>query len=124
VNVVDSSGWLEYFAGTSRAKHFAGAIEDVKSLFVPTVSLLEVFKRVLEQRGENDALQAVALMQQGASVELTAVLAIDAARLGKALHLPLADSIMLASARHVGAVLWTQDADFKDIPDVKYFPKS
>jgi toxin FitB len=120
VNVVDSSGWLEYFAGGPNAAFFAPAIEDPPKLVVPTLALLEVFKRVLQQRGENDALQAVALMQQGNVVDLDAGLALEAARLGVELELPLADSVMLATARAHRATFWTQDSDFEKINDVKF----
>ncbi len=70
MNVVDSSGWLEYFADGSNADFFATPIETSAELLVLTVSLYEVFKRVLQQRGENEALQAIALMQQGTVIEL------------------------------------------------------
>jgi len=124
LNVVDSSAWLEYFAGGEDAEHFAKAIEAVDRLVVPSVCLVEVFKIVLRQRGESDALQAVALMQQGRVVDLDASLALAAAKAGVDHKLPLADSIVYATARLVGAVLWTQDADFEGLADVEYFPKS
>lgn len=123
MNVVDSSGWLEYFADGSNARHFTKPIELVRDLLVPSLSIAEVFKRVLTQRGEDSALQAVAAMQQGRIVELDVPIAIMAAKLGAELRLPLADSVMLASARAHQAVLWTQDSDFKDVENVKYFPK-
>ena len=122
MNVVDSSGWLEYFAGGPNADFFAPAVETVDELVVPTVSLFEVFKRVLQQRGEGDALQAIALMQQGSVVELTAPIALDAARASAELGLPMADSIILATARAHQATLWTQDSDFDGIEGVKYVP--
>lgn len=124
MNVVDSSAWLEYFADGPNADFFASAIETTAELLVPTVSLYEVFKRVMQQRGEGAALQAVALMQQGQNIELTTPLALSAARLSIELHLPMADSIILASARAHGATLWTQDADFQDIPGVQYVSKN
>lgn len=122
-NVVDSSAWLEYFAGGPSAGHFAGAIEDVDRLLVPAICLLEVFKVVLRQRGESDALQAVALMQQGKVVDLGASLALTAGRVGVENKLPLADSIVYATAVSTGGVVWTQDQDFDGLPDVRYFPK-
>lgn len=124
MNVVDSSGWLEFFADGPNAGHFESAIVDVDRLVVPTISLLEVFKRVLQQRGENSALQAVAQMRQGKVIDLDADIALAAAHLGIACKLPLADSIMLATARAHGATLWTQDADFSGIDGVRYFPKT
>ncbi len=120
MNVVDSSAWLEYFAAGPNASFFAPAIEKTDDLIVPTLSLHEVFKRVLQQRGENDALQAVAAMQQGRAVELSAPLALAAARLSLDRRLPMADSIMLATAQAYHATLWTQDADFEGVAGVNY----
>jgi predicted nucleic acid-binding protein len=120
MNIVDSSGWLEYFAEGPNAAFFAPAITKTGELIVPTVSLYEVFKRVYQQRGESEALVAVALMEQGALVDLDATIALGAARISVEMKLPMADSIMLATARHAGAVLWTQDADFEGIDDVRY----
>ena len=123
MNVVDSSGWLEYFADGPNANFFADAIEATTDLLVPTVTLYEVFKRVIQQRGEGDALQAVALMQQGQVLELSSPLALSAARLSIEHRLPMADSMILASANAHGATLWTQDADFEGIPGVQYIAK-
>ena len=123
MNVVDSSGWLEYFADGPNAKFFAPAVEATRDLMVPTLSLYEVFKRVLQQRSENDALQAVALMQQGLVVELTSPIALSAARLSADTKLPMADSIMLATARAHQAAFWTQDADFEGVAGVKFVAK-
>jgi predicted nucleic acid-binding protein len=120
MNVVDSSGWLEYFANGKNAGFFAPAIEDSSRLVVPTLSLFEVFKRVLQQRGDPPALQAVALMHQGRVVDLDATLALAAARLSAVERLPLADSVMLATARAFQATLWTQDADFAGRDGVRY----
>lgn len=120
MNVVDSSGWLEYFADGPAAGFFAPAIERPAELVVPTLSLYEVFKRVLQQRDEGAALNAVALMQQGTVVDLSAPLALSAAALGAALKLPLADSVIYATARAFEATLWTQDADFEGLPHVRY----
>jgi predicted nucleic acid-binding protein len=122
-NVVDSSAWLEYLADGPGATNFAAAIEDVGRLVVPAVCLLEVFRVVLRQRGENDALQAAALMRQGQVVDLDAGLALAAATLGVAHKLPLADSVVYATAQAVGGVVWTQDEDFDGLGDVQYFPK-
>ena len=120
MNVVDSSAWLEYFAEGPNAEEFAAAIEDTAQLVVPSVTLLEVCKRFLQQRGEDDALQAVGVMQQGEVVELTAELALDAAELGFRRGLALADSIIYATAQAYGATLWTQDDDFEGLPGVEY----
>ena len=123
MNVVDSSGWLEYFADGPNAQFFSSAIEDTAQLLVPTVSLYEVFKRVLPQRGEANALQVTGVMQQGKVVNLDAALALQAAHLSSTLKLPMADSIMLVSARAFDAIFWTQDADFKGLPDVRFVEK-
>jgi len=123
MNVVDSSGWLEYFADAPNANKFAPVIQNTADLIVPTLSLYEVFKRVLQQRSETEALQAIAVMHQGRVVDLNMAIALKAAHLSLELSLPMADSIMLATAREYQATLWTQDADFKSVEDVKYFPK-
>lgn len=122
-NVVDSSAWLAYFADEPTASRFAGAIEDVRRLVVPSVCLLEVFKVVARQRGEGDALQAVAIMQQGRVIDLDSMLALSAARVALDLKLPLADSVVYATAQSIAGVIWTQDEDFDGLPDVRYFPK-
>ena len=123
MNVVDSSGWLEYLADGPNADFFANSILATADLLVPTLSLYEVFKRVLQQRGEDDALQAVALMQQGTIVELSGSLALSAARISLNDKIPMADSIMLATARAYGATLWSQDSDFENIAGVRYIAK-
>jgi predicted nucleic acid-binding protein len=123
MNVVDSSAWLEYFANGPNAAFFGPAIEQMGELMVPSLTIYEVFKRVLQQRDEGDALRAVALMQQGTVVDLDARLAVTAARLSRDTGLPMADSVVLATARLHGATLWTQDADFKNLPEVRYRAK-
>jgi len=123
MKVVDSCGWLEYFGNGPNAAFFAKAIERTADLVVPTVSLYEVFKRVLQQRGEGDALQAVAVMQQGLVAELSGTMALSAARISVDLGLPMADSIMLATARAYDATLWTQDAGFEGVPGANYVRK-
>jgi toxin FitB len=120
VNVVDSSGWLEYFAAGPNAAFFSSALEDVSDLVVPSVSIYEVFKRVLQQRGEGPALQAVALMQQGTVLDLGASSALAAARLSVEAGLPMADAIILSAARSAGATFWTQDAHFEGMEGVRY----
>lgn len=122
-NVVDSSAWLAYLADEPNAQHFAGAIEDTAALVVPAICVLEVFKVVLRERGEGDAIQAAALMQQGRVIDLDAELALAAAKLGIDYNLPLADSVVYAVASLVSGTVWTQDSDFDGLGDVKYFPK-
>jgi predicted nucleic acid-binding protein len=123
VNVVDSSGWLEYFADGPNADFFATGVEDVPELVVPSISIYEVFKRVLQQRGEGAALQAVAVMQQGLLVDLNVSIALRAARISVDFRLPLADSVILATAREHNATLWTQDSDFEGMEGVRYIEK-
>ncbi len=123
MNVVDSSGWLEYFADGVNADFFAPVIEDVGELIVPTISLYEVFKRILQQRGENAAIQAVAAMQQGIVVDVDAGVAIHAAKMSASLRIPMADSIILTTARMYNATVWTQDADFKGLDGVQYIER-
>ena len=123
MNVVDSSAWLEYFADGPNAKHFASPIENSHELLVPTIVLLEVFKRVSQQRDESQALQYVGVMQQGSVVELSSALALSAAAFGLRHKLPLADSIIYATARQANAIVWTQDSDFEGLEGVQYWPK-
>jgi predicted nucleic acid-binding protein len=123
MNIVDSSGWLAYFADEPNAKHFLTPLNDTASLVVPTVTIYEVFKVVLRESSENQALQAAVAMQKGTVVDLAASLAIAASKLSLAHNLPMADSIILATAQEFGATIWTQDSDLKNIGDVKYFPR-
>ena len=123
MNVVDSCGWLEYFADGPNADFFAPAVENISELLIPSISVYEVFKRVLQQRGEGDALQAIAALTQGKVVELDTALALGAAKISVELRLPMADSVMLATARAHNATLWTQDADFENIEGVQYVRK-
>jgi toxin FitB len=120
MNLVDSCGWLEYFANGPHADYFAGPVEDTNSLLVPTICIYEVFRRLLQQRGRSDALEAVAAMRQATVVPLTDTLAMEAAALGLEHQLPMADSVILATARAFNATLWTQDAHFDSIPGVRY----
>jgi predicted nucleic acid-binding protein len=120
MNIVDSSGWLDYFASGPNADFFSDPIEDTEELLVPTISLYEVFKRILQQRGETEALKAVAFMQSGAILDLTSTIALHAANISNDLKIPMADSVMLASARENDAILWTQDGDFEGLEGVRY----
>lgn len=120
MNVVDSSGWLEYLADGPAAEFFSAIIERPSALIVPTLSLFEVFKRVRQQRDESAALTAVALMRQGRIVNLSESLAVSAANISIQHRLPMADSIIYATAKAHDATLWTLDGDFAHMPDVKY----
>jgi predicted nucleic acid-binding protein len=123
MNIVDSSGWLAYFADEPNAKHFLTPLSDTASLIVPAVTIYEVFKVVFRESGENEALQAIAAMQKGTVVALTDSLAIAASKLSIQHALPMADSIILATAQEFNAIIWTQDSDLQNINNVKYFPK-
>ncbi len=124
-NVVDSSGWIEYFADGPNAEFFEAAIEEAHDLVVPSISIYEVFRRLLaEPDGEEAGLRVVAAMQRGAVVDLDADLALEAARISREMRLPMADSIILATARSCGGTLWTQDSDFRGIEGVEYKEKS
>ena len=117
--VLDSSCWLEYLADTPRADLFAPAVEAPERLVVPVLTVYEVVKRLMRESGDEAATAALALMQQSEVVEIGLPLATDAALNG----LPLADSLIYATARHHDAELWTQDAHFEGLAGVRYFPK-
>ena len=121
MNVVDSCGWLEYFAGGPNADFYAPAIEATDdSLIVPTLCLYEVFKNILVQFGRREAVEKTAILRQGRIVLLDDNIAIEAALLSHELRLPMADSVILAAARSCGAVLWTQDAHFNGVAGVRF----
>lgn len=124
MNVVDSSAWLEYFADGPNSEHFAKVIEKPDGLLVPSITLIEVFKRISQQRDEATALQYVAVMQQSTVVELDAALAVHAATLGLRHKLPLADSVVYATAQSANAVVWTQDKDFDGLAGVRFWPRA
>jgi toxin FitB len=123
MNIVDSSAWLAYFADEPNARHFLVPLGEPAKLVVPSVTIYEVVKVILRESGENEALQAVAAMQKGTVADLTYQLAIAASKLSLENNLPMADSIILATAHAFKATIWTQDSDFKNIGNVKYFPK-
>ncbi len=119
MHIVDSSGWIEYFSGTALADHFEAPLSDPEHLIVPVITIYEVFKKILRERGEGAALQAACQMQAGTVVDISTSLVLEAAR-----HpLPLADSLIYATTLRWDAELWTQDEHFKDLPNVRYFPK-
>ena len=121
MNVVDSSGWLEYFINGQNAAFFAPIIEKAAAeVLVPTISLFEVFKRVLIEKNRDDALEAIALMKEGRVVDLDEDLALSAAEFSWEFKIPMADSIILATARAFNATLWSQDAHYKKFQGVQY----
>ena len=123
MNIVDSSGWLEYFAEGSNAEFFAPAIENTKNLLVPVICIYEVFKKILLQSGISAAQTHISDMKLGKIIDIDESLALSAAKISFDLKLPMADSLILATARANDAVLWTQDEHFKDLDGVKYIEK-
>ena len=123
MNLVDSSGWLEYFTDSKNAKYFAPIIENTKKLIVSTINLYEVYKKILKGRNENAALEAAGLMQQCKIIDVSKSIAIQAAKTSFELEIPMADSIIYITARQNDAVVWTQDYDFKNLDGVKFFMK-
>lgn len=123
MNLVDSSGWLEYFTDGKNAEYFAPVIENTENLIVSVINLYEVYKKISVEKDENSAIRAVALMQQPEVIDITESISIFAARLSVDYKLPMADSIIYATAKFNDAIVWTQDSDFKILKDVKYFQK-
>jgi predicted nucleic acid-binding protein len=123
MNLVDSSGWLEYFAEGGNAEFFAPAIEDTKNLLVPVICIYEVFKKILLQSGVSAAQTHISDMKLGNIIEIDESLVLSAAKISFDLKLPTADSLILATARANDAILWTQDEHFKGLDSVKYIEK-
>ncbi len=123
MNIVDSSGWIEYIADDANANFFELPIVDSETLLVPTICLYEVFKRVLQEFGEERALDAMGIMSLGTIIDLDRQIAIHAAQISNELKLAMADSIILATARAYDATLWTEDEHFSGIEGVKYKEK-
>jgi len=120
MNLVDTSGWVEFFFGGPNAAYFADPIERVEALLIPTICLYEVFKKVNQVADEARALQAIAQMKQGHVVPLDETVALKAALISLKHKLPMADSFIYATAQAFGATLWTQDDHFKGLPRVNY----
>ena len=123
MNIVDTSGWLEFFAGTTSSKNFEKAIQDTNNLLVPTICTYEVFKKILIEVGEDEAIKAVGHMRIGKIIELDFELSVLAAKISKEKKLPMADSIIYACCQKYKATLFTQDNDFENLPNVKYYKK-
>ena len=124
MNLVDSSGWLEYLADSKNAKNFSSAIEKTDELIVSTINIYEIYKKVLLEKDENSALQVIGLMQQAEVIEVSSSIAIQAAKFSYEKKVPMTDSIIYITAKINDAIVWTQDNDFKDLEGVKYFKKS
>ena len=124
MNLVDSSGWLEYFADGKNARFYVPAIENTPELIVSVINIYEVYKKILLERNEESAIQAIVLMQQPKVIEVTSSISILAARLSVKMKMPMADSIIYATAKTYDAIVWTQDSDFENLESVRYFKKS
>ena len=123
MNVVDTSGWLEYFEGGHNARIFSTPIKELEQLLVPTICIYEISKVILRESDENHLLQALAAIQKGTIVDLSSSISTAAAKVSLMYKLPMADSIIYTTAKHFDATVWTQDVDFKDLPNVNYIPK-
>ena len=123
MNVVDSSGWIEYFTNGANADFFDSPILDTENLIVPTICLYEVFKRVLLILGDDKALKTIGQMSLGAIADLDRNIAMQAAQISLETKLAMADSIILATARGYNATLWTQDEHFINLEGVRYIEK-
>ncbi len=124
MNIVDSSGWLEYFSAGPNTVNFMTPLQNASSLIVPVNIIYEVFKVVLRESGEGEALQAVVAMQKGKTVDLTTGIAMNASKLSLQYTLPMAESIILAVARAYKCTIWTQDSYFKNLSGVKFFSRT
>jgi predicted nucleic acid-binding protein len=124
MNIVDSSCWIEYLMDTDIGVQVASVIEDAAELMVPTITIYEVYKKLLAEKDEEYALNVVSYMQTGTVMELTAGLSLSAAQISRTYKLPMADSIIYATSLYRQATIWTSDKHFKDMPDIRYFPKS
>jgi len=120
VNVIDSSAWLGYFAGELCAEAVAVPLREWDDVLVPSIVLTEVFKIAARQRGTRAAVRAIVQMRRGRVIPLDESLAIEAAQCGLEFKLPLADSVIYATARHFDALLWTRDADFRGLAGVEF----
>ena len=123
MNVVDTSAWLAWFAEEENAGIFKNAITNTEELLVPVICLYEVFKVLLREKSETDALLAVSIMQQGKVIDIDQEIALNAAKFSSEYKIPMADSMIYAISHKHTAILWTQDTDFKGLPGVKFFEK-
>ena len=124
MNVIDTSGWLEFFVGGNNAKRFSEPIKEISKVVVPTICIYEISKVILRESDEEHLIQALAAIQKGRVVELTSPISILAAKISIKYKLPMADSIIYATAQCFNAQVWTHDIDFKDLPNVNYIPKN
>lgn len=123
MNLVDTSGWLEYFANSKNATLFAPAIEKTEDLIVSTINIYEMYKKILIEKDEYTAILVISLMKQAKVIEVNSEIAIQAAKLSFEKKIPMADSLIYVTAKLNNAILWTQDFHFKGLQGVKYFKK-
>lgn len=123
MNLVDTSGWLEYFTDGKNAQRFAATIENNEKLIVSVINIYEVYKKIISEKDENSAIQAISIMQQATVVDISSDVSIYAAKLSAKYEIPMADSLIYATALLNNAIVWTQDSDFSELEHVKYFPK-
>lgn len=123
MNLVDSSGWIEYFTDDTNAKHFTPIIENTGDLIVSVINIYEVYKKILQKTDENYALTAIALMQQAKVLNVTSQVSIEAARFNIKYKIPMADSIIYVTGLLNNAIVWTQDYDFINLPNVNFIKK-
>src|SRR5215510_10515127 len=123
MNIIDSTFWLEYFADTEAGDIISEIIENSKELLVPTITIYEVFKKLLSEKGEDDALLAIAHMKQGKIVDLNDEISLSAAKISNNNKIPMADSIIYATNLKFNSILWTQDKHFEGLKSVNYFKK-
>ncbi len=124
MNIVDTSGWLEYFADSPAARHFAAAIENTDELLVPSIVLYEVFKKITLAFDENKAFTAIAQLKQGQLVDVDEAVALYAGKISIEKKLPMADALIYAACLLNHATLYTQDAHFEGLPQVRYYAKA
>jgi toxin FitB len=123
MNVVDSSGWIEYFFDSPRADLFAAAIEDVTKLLVPVVSIYEVHKVLSRKLPAGTVLSCLDVMRQGRVLDLTDSRAVASADIAVKHKLAMADAVIYSMAREFDGTLWTQDVDYDGLDGVKFFEK-
>ena len=123
MNVVDSSGWIEYFIDTVNADNFAQAIEKSALLIVPALSFFEVHRYLSKNTSAAQRDRCLDVMRRGSVVELTTVRAIAASDMALLHKLAMADAVMYSIAREFNATFWTQDVDYQDLPGVSYHAK-
>lgn len=123
MNLVDSSGWLEYFADGKNANFYSVPINDTDNLIVSVVNIYEVYKKVCNERSEQLAKELTAVMMQSKVIDIDPRISVDAARLSFEKKIPMADSLIYVTARIENAVLWTQDYDLKGLEGVKFIKK-